>query len=216
MTISEYAFLESGRKLLTQESPIYFWTFTMREVYPDWYYGNIWMRFVHDLCDLYGGTLKGLKVVELHKDHGIHWHALLNKRVWIGEVRRIGKRYGIGHCWVEKRICDFGAVEYLSKYMSKDFKNRNIMYSRCPRWGTIGGFKAVRVKDVEVESGFHRRMEVARKATGLKKFPFLFAKGIFEWNDATDEQVRRAAIQFLKTNCVSAIAEERKLSYGQN
>ena len=116
-TRSEAAFRFSADRLFDLYSPVYFWTFTMTQVQCDWCYSEIWGRFVRDLSDLYGGTLHGLKVTELHKEHGLHFHALVNKRIWQGEVRRIGKRYGVG--WVSVKRADYGSVDYLAKYLFK-------------------------------------------------------------------------------------------------
>lgn len=208
MTISEYAFRASAEKLFREEKIIYFWTFTLKSVYPDWYYGETWRRFIVDISNLYGGTLKGLKVIELHKDHGLHWHALLNKRIWVGEVRRIGKRYGIGWVYVVNHPATLGAIDYLSKYLTKGFKKEQPMYAKCSRWGTVGGFQGVRVKDVVVESEFHRRMQLAQQATGKRQFPFLFTRVMFQWNDATDDQVKQAALLFVKTGCISGMMDQ--------
>jgi len=116
---------------------VYFWTFTTIEPLADWQAGPVWHRFSVELCNLYGGLLRGLRVVELHAEHGIHWHALLNRRVWVGEVRRIGARYGIGRVQA-KRVRGDGeaAIKYLAKYLSKDGGQ---MFGGLRRLGAIGG-----------------------------------------------------------------------------
>lgn len=147
---SEAAFRMSAHKFYQQTWKVYFWTFTCKEVHPDWCYSEIWRRFNLDLQNLYGGLLAGLKVIEFHDNHGIHWHALLNQRMYAPIVRRIGKRYGIGRVHVRKKPADEGAIGYLADYLTEDFKRTNPLYCRASRWGTVGRFKGTRVRDIEV------------------------------------------------------------------
>lgn len=203
MTRSEAAFLFSAERLFDQEPELYFWTFTWKDVMPDWYYANSWSRFVDKLSYMYGGTLRGLKVVELHKQHGIHYHCLLNKRVWVGEVRRVAERFGLGRVHVKR--ADRGAITYLSKYLSKQFISKNKLHARVGRWGTIGGFRSCKVKDVEIDSPFHRRIKRAQEITGLKKIPFPLAAAIFRERDVTDQKLITACRRFLGTGNTSML-----------
>ena len=122
------------------------------------------------LSELYGGTLRGLRVLEFHRAHGAHYHALLNKRVGVGEVRRLGKRVGIGRVHVTKAQ-DVGVVNYLGKYLSKSFASQNQAFARLSRWGTIGAFQGVKVSDVEVVSNFHRACGAVRVGVGSVRWP---------------------------------------------
>jgi len=70
-------------------------------------------------------------------------------RVW---CREIGKQYGIGPCWVTP--CYREQAYYIGKYLSKE----NDLDKGARRWGTIGGFKPTRVRDIEIDSTFHRNM----------------------------------------------------------
>lgn len=168
---SEVAFRWSCERLFETEERVYFWTFTFTRVMPDWCYSGVWFRFIKEVCDLYGGLLRGVKVVELHQTRGIHYHALLNRRVWVGEVRRIGKRYGIGRVHVV--AADPGAVDYLAKYLSKGHRDENKLHAKCARWGTVGRFKGVRVKDIEVKSSFHDAIKEVQCAFGQRQIPFV-------------------------------------------
>jgi len=176
MTKSEAAFRMSCHKLFSENRRIYFWTFTNKVPVADWQAGPVWHRFSVELCNLYGGLLRGLRVIELHRDHGIHWHCLLNKRVWVGEVRRIGARYGIGRVHVE-RADGKGAVDYLAKYLSKKEKPYGC---RVRKWGAVGGFAAVRKVDVVVESSYHTNVKYCLGLNGGKRLSFAFVQSIMD------------------------------------
>lgn len=164
---TEAAWLLSCRKLFRDYSPIYFWTFTFTEVLNDWVYPVRWERFTHDLVwKIYGGRLAGLRVIEIHKDHGLHYHALLNKRVWVRIVRRIGKRYGIGRVSVAK--ADWGSATYLAKYLDK---KRFTTTTRIARWHSVGMFEAVHKNDIEVISPLNMRIREAQEAAGEARLP---------------------------------------------
>ncbi len=208
MTKSEAAFILSAQEFFDQTPYVYFWTFTVVGVYPDWCYSQIWCRFIRSLCDLYGNTLRGLKVVELHKKHGIHWHALLNKRIWVGEVRRIGKRYGIGR--VHVKLANRGSIAYLAKYVSKQFKSEQRLHARCCRWGTVGGFRGVRVKDIQIDSVFHRAVKFCQRELGVRKLPYIFVRALLQKRTEDPVLLGRACNVFRDTGSISMIwAPER-------
>lgn len=188
---TEFAFRCSAEKLFEQNSHVYFWTFTCKSVHPDWFYGSIWHRFIDDLQNLYGGTLKGIKVIELHENHGIHWHALLNKRIWAGEVRRLGSRYGIGRIHVKR--ADTGAIEYLCKYLTKQCKTDKVLYAKVHRWSTVGGFKGTRKQDIEIDSPFHRRVKRFQEITGVTKLGWVASRLIMEMQEDDDDYLTRIA-----------------------
>lgn len=105
------------------------------------------------------GWLRGLRVCELHKSHGIHFHALVNGRIPVDRMRRL--IYGSGHLTGHNRYLDFGRIhvrpcvpsdaEYLSKYMTKQY-TKDHWFGLRRRWGTIGGFRQVKKNDIEIIS----------------------------------------------------------------
>lgn len=203
MNSSQFAFEQSAARLFETHAKIYFWTFTLVETIPDWCYSSVWDRLSRDLQNVYGGTLAGLKVIELHAEHGIHWHCLLNRRVWVGQVRRIGRRYGVGRVHVKR--ADQGAIAYLTKYLSKEWKQEHRMFARCARWGTVGRFRGVKIRNVEMSSPWHERMRICQEATGRSKFPFIFARAILAWPDATRSQLEKAALNFVRDGHIGLI-----------
>lgn len=188
LTKSEAAFRFTVQKLFATVPKVYFWTFTVKKSYPDWCYPQIWSRFFREMQNIFGDTLMGVRVVERHKTHGLHWHCLLNRRVWVGEVRRVGARYGIGRDHVAVATLDVG--EYLAKYLSKQWEEETLSYSKGSRWSTIGSFRGCRVRDVELESRTMDRVKQVRAYLGERKIPFILAKWIFENPFATDFECR--------------------------
>lgn len=148
---SQAAFIMSARKLFQESDKVYFWTFTFNRVMPDWYYPRSWQMFIVNLQNAYGGFLQGLRVLEVHPGgHGLHYHALLNRRVSVHLVRRHAKKVGIGIVQVE--VATRESAEYLAKYLTKT----NPLWPGMRRWGPIGGFKQVPKNRLEVDSVFHR------------------------------------------------------------
>ena len=201
------AFRFSAAKLFESYSRIYFWTFTLKSVEPDWYYSNVWSAFFRALGDLYGGALHGLKVVELHKTHGLHWHALLNQRIWVGEVRRLAKRYGIGR--VSVSIADRGSIDYLSKYVGKGLKRRRPLCSNAARWGTCGGFAGTRVRDLDVDSPFHRAVLHCQARFPVPRLPFIFASALLDKIKRDGQPSRtvldRACARYMSNRSISCL-----------
>jgi len=164
MTKTQAAFCLSAQHLHETFPELYFWTFTFRSTWPDWYYPNAWNAFAKKLANMHGGLLCGLRVLEVHPGgHGLHYHALLNLRVSVHAVRKMGKPLGFGRVQVE-RVFEREQVFYLAKYLTKD----NELWPGMRRWGTVGGFRHCPVSRVECESHFHsnlRQMARGHKVT---------------------------------------------------
>jgi len=158
-TRSQAAFVFSVERLFAMGKPVYFWTFTFKRVYDETDYAWRWTSFVKAIeyahCNRRGrGRMFGLRVVEPHESHGLHYHALLNFRLSVHIVRRVGVRFGIGRVDVI-RCEDSGVGLYLAKYLAK----RKEFATRIRSWGAIGGFLVCRGKDVEIDSPYTRVRE---------------------------------------------------------
>lgn len=162
---SAAAFTLSAQRLLDVWGEMYFWTFTFKSVpINDEYANSDWNDF-HSRLKWHFRNLRGLRVTELHRSHGIHYHALVNMRIPIDRVKRIAR--GTGRINGENRYLDFGRMEvdkvddpevtvaYLCKYLTKTYKDSYRMY-HGRRWGTIGGFKHVQCRDIEYDTLNHR------------------------------------------------------------
>lgn len=168
---SKAAFLMSAEKLFNQNKQIYFWTFTFKAVEYDERAMYLWGNYAHALRDFFGHSFQGLRVVEIHGgeySHGLHFHALLNKRISIHIVRRIGKRFGFGRISVEP--CDIGAAHYLTKYLSKE----NELPSGTRKWAPMGGFIPCKVRNVVVESTLSRNIKWVQNHMSKAKFTYAF------------------------------------------
>jgi len=139
---------------------VYLWTFTFFVAQSDWDGSRMFSSFLHELrrpCWL-GSGWGGVKVVELHKEHGVHFHALFTERVAIDIVREVASHYGIGRVQVER--ADEGTAKYLSKYLSKKRAGPRTESGRgLRRWAAFGDIERTRVADLVNESPMwvHRR-----------------------------------------------------------
>lgn len=170
LTKSKAAFLMTAHKLFEcaarKRASCYFWTFTFKRVLHDWEYPERWHKFIRELSDMHAGMC-GVRVVEPHKRHGLHYHCIIDVRVSRHVVCAIGKKYGIGFVWVER--CDMGTAHYLSKYLGKESRRMlSLTGRRLRKWGTIGGFQGVRYKDIVVDSAYMR----ARRRIVKERLPF--------------------------------------------
>jgi hypothetical protein len=163
---SQAAFVMSCRELFRKEKHVFFWTFTFPRCMPDWYYPRTWNVFMRAIQDQYGGFLQGLRVCEVHENgHGLHYHALINQRISVYIVRRLWAKYGGGHVQVDTATAE--SAEYLAKYLTK----QNPLWPGMRRWGTIGGFRQVKVKSIVVESAFHRNVFLIGRGRQMREWP---------------------------------------------
>lgn len=161
----------SAAKLFSQHRNIYFWTFTFKGVEYDERAMWLWNQFQTRLKDFFGRNVAGLRVVEVHPaelSHGLHFHALLNRRLNIHIVKRLGKRWGFGRISVVK--CDEGTAMYLAKYISKD----NDVAPGIRRWACIGGFHGVKVKNVKCDSILSDNIKYCQNKMKLRQFGYAF------------------------------------------
>jgi len=130
---------------------MYFWTFTFPDKIPLWQAFQRWNGFLKALVSLAeekGSYLQGVRVVEAHKTHGYHFHALINCRLHVRDVRELSAVHGIGRDrvkWIEK---PGPVIRYLSKYLSKEFRDEVGMYRT---WRTIN-FDGCKVQNSHVDT----------------------------------------------------------------
>jgi hypothetical protein len=144
---SRFAFEFTVRKMLRQNPKLYFWTFTFREVHSLKKAMQLWNEFLTLLKRKL--QFRGVRVVELHEEHGCHFHVIVNRRFRIQTILSLGKRYGFGRIDV-RRVKDADqAVSYLCKYLSKP---RVRCLKRARLWSAFGKIERTRVKDVVVDT----------------------------------------------------------------
>jgi len=161
-------------KLFRTQREIYFWTFTFREVHSDWQYKWAWSYFMRSMASEFGGMILGVKVTEVHPgspyrpSHGLHFHCLLNVRLPIAVLQRIGRKYGLGRMSVER--ADTDTVHYLAKYLTK--RDAPKLMKGMRRWSTVGGFCGVKKNKVVTESV---------PVNCLRRFTLIFGQLSFKW-----------------------------------
>jgi hypothetical protein len=144
---SRSAFEFTVRKMLRQNPKLYFWTFTFREVHSLKIAMRLWNEFLTLLTRRLG--FRGVRVLELHEEHGCHFHVITNKRFPIRKILGLGERYSFGRIDV-RRITDAArAVSYLCKYLSKP---RVRCLKRARLWSAFGEIERTRVKDVLLDT----------------------------------------------------------------
>jgi hypothetical protein len=148
---SRFAFEFTVRKMLRQTGRLYFWTFTFREVHSLKTAMNRWNQFLTVLKRKL--QFRGVRVLELHEDHGCHFHVITNRRIRIDEILEFAKRYDFGRINV-KRVWDSAkAIRYLCKYLSKP---RPPCLKRARLWSAFGEIERTRVRDVLTDTPMSR------------------------------------------------------------
>jgi hypothetical protein len=151
---SKFAFEQSVEKLFRDSQEVYFWTLTFVKV--PWCHSDAlhkWQK-LHQALRKHEPLMKGLRVTELHKSHGIHFHLLLDERVGIDLITRLSRPWGFGR--IEVKIADLGSATYLSKYLSKQYMEDTPSFRGRRRWGVIGKLSATRCSDLVYETDYTR------------------------------------------------------------
>lgn len=169
MTKTHFAFKHTAQ-MMFERGKVYFWTFTFQRVHPDWDYSVLWNRFQKRLSEWYWGNIGGIRVVEAHREHGLHFHVLLNRRVPVRALRRLFEREGM--FWVDCRPATTGAIDYLIPYVSKSFREKDNLYRGIRRWSTFGNVQAVRKNNVELVSVSTKAIRETRLALNKAKLTY--------------------------------------------
>src|SRR5947207_3396465 len=155
---SRTAFERTVRKMEQAGAELFFWTFTYRDVHSLKVAMRLWNEFLTILKRNMG--FRGLRVLELHDEHGVHFHVITNKRYKIRAILAIGERYGFGRTHVEW-VRDVGSgIAYLCKYLAKP---RSACLKGVRLWAAFGEIERTRVSDIIVDSPFVR---ILREAMG--------------------------------------------------
>jgi hypothetical protein len=103
---------------------------------------------------------RGVRVLELHEEHGCHFHVITNQRFPIRKILAFSERYGFGRLQVQAVSDATVAVRYLCKYLSK---KRPGCLKRAHLWSAFGKIERTRVKDVLTDTPLSR---VLRRVMG--------------------------------------------------
>lgn len=130
----------------SSHSGVYFWTSTFRTVMTVKEASKLWSAYAKDIVRELG--LYGVRVYELHDEHGLHIHWLVDRFVPVQIVRRIAMRHGFGRIHVKR--CGKWVGDYLAKYLSKEIRATCLKGKRL--WAGFGNATRCRVKDIIVSS----------------------------------------------------------------
>jgi hypothetical protein len=157
---SRSAFEFTVRKMVRNGERLYFWTFTLRDVHSVKVATGLWNEYLTILKRKVG--FRGVRVLELHEEHGCHFHVLTNRRYKIRALLDLGTRYGFGRINVKQVTDVAGSIAYLCKYLSK---RRAPCLKRARLWQAFGDIDRTRVKDILIDSEYSR---ILRRVMGKR------------------------------------------------
>jgi hypothetical protein len=149
MTKSKAAFLCASQTLGKQR--LYLWTFTFKELVAVKETRKRWNHLLTLLLRTWP-ALQGLRVFELHEEHGLHVHLITNQFIDVNCAPKLATQAGWGRIHVTAMPSEHAG--YLAKYLSK--KRAECLY-RWRLWAGFGkGWEWTKVKDVIRETLFSR------------------------------------------------------------
>ena len=126
----------------------------------------------------------GLRVFELHKEHGLHVHLLADKRIDVNRCRQLAKRSGWGRIHVI--VIPKERAAYLAKYLSKE---RPPAFRRWRLWAGFGKcWNWTKVAQIQVES-LHASVNRGLRAA-------------FKWKGNRDNHERKRMIEAVVENTI--------------
>jgi hypothetical protein len=165
MTKSKAAYLFATQTL--GEEKLYMWTFTFAAVLDVKATRKKWNHLL-TLLKRRWPKLAGLRVFELHKNHGLHVHLVTNRWIDVNVARELAFLAGWGRIHVMRIPPE--RASYLAKYLSKD---RPECLKGWRMWAGFGDWDWTKVKDVGFDSLFCRIYRACKEAfswTGNKNF----------------------------------------------
>jgi len=146
--------------MLRHNAKLYFWTFTFREVHSLKAAMGFWNQFL--TLAKRKLQFRGVRVLELHDEHGCHFHVITNRRFPIRTILGFSRRYGFGRMDVRPVPDVSKAIAYLCKYLSKP---RPPCLKRARLWSAFGDIERTRVKDIITDTPLVR---VLRRVMGKR------------------------------------------------
>lgn len=171
MTKSKAAFLFASQTLGKQQ--LYLWTFTFRELLAIKETRKRWNHLLTLLLRTWP-TLQGLRVFELHAEHGLHVHLVTNQFIDVNWARELAAQAGWGRIHVTRMPSEHAG--YLAKYLSKE---RPECLHRWRLWAGFGkSWEWTKVKDIVRETLFSQIYRACKEWQGWSG-----RKGFFERMD---------------------------------
>jgi len=165
MSRSKQAFIFSAERLAKQS--LHMWTFTLVEAMDVKQTRKLWDQ-VMTLLRRRWPQVCGLRVFELHKEHGLHVHLVTNRFVDVNEVRKMLRQAGSGRTHVKRvSVC---RGKYLAKYLGK---SRPEALKGWRLWAGFGDWEWSKVKDIVVSSPVGDAWKACKALSGWSgKEPF--------------------------------------------
>src|SRR6184192_1541319 len=149
MIKSKAAFLFASETLGKER--LYLWTFTFKELLAVKETRKRW-NYLLTLLVRTWPELQGLRVFELHQEHGLHVHLVTNQFIDVNRARELAMKAGWGRIHVARMPSEHAG--YLAKYLSKE---RPECLKRWRLWAGFGaGWEWTKVKDVMRDTLFSR------------------------------------------------------------
>jgi len=156
MTKSKAAFLFASQTLGKQR--LYLWTFTFKELLAVKETRKRWNHLLTLLLRQWP-NLQGLRIFELHQEHGLHVHLVTNQFIDVNRARELATQAGWGRIHVTPMPSEHSA--YLATYLSKE---RPECLYRWRLWAGFGkGWEWSKVNDVVRETLFSRIYQACKK-----------------------------------------------------
>lgn len=152
---------------LGKSGRLFFWTFTFKEVLSIKETRSRWNHFL-TLLKRRWPKMSGLRVFEMHEEHGLHVHLLTDRFLDVNEARKLAARAGWGRIHVMR--IPAAKAGYLAKYLSKE---REPCLKGWRLWAGFGkNWEWVKVKHVEVDSVFSRTFRTFGPLFKARRVPF--------------------------------------------
>ncbi len=159
MTKSKAAFLFASQTLGKQR--LYLWTFTFKELLAVKETRTRWNHLLTLLLREWP-NLQGLRVFELHQEHGLHVHLVTNQFIDVNRARELATQAGWGRIHVTPMPGEHAG--YIAKYLSKE---RPECLYRWRLWAGFGqGWEWTKVKDVIRETLFSKIYRACKERKG--------------------------------------------------
>src|SRR5438132_3427663 len=159
MTKSKAAFLFASETLGKQR--LFLWTFTFRELLAVKETRKRWNHLLTLLLREWP-NLQGLRIFELHQEHGLHVHLVTNQFIDVNRARELATQAGWGRIHVTPMPSEHSG--YLAKYLSKE---RPECLYRWRLWAGFGkAWRWTQVKDIVRETLFSRVYGACKECKG--------------------------------------------------
>ncbi|WP_217469385.1 hypothetical protein, partial [Staphylococcus aureus] len=124
------------------------WTFTFEQVHCAWHYPRIWNKFCIDWRTVVPEDCGGVRVVQMHKRHGFHYHCLITHYIDARRMWRLCRKHGMGMIDVQLVRDPVESKNYLSRYLTDENREQNKFPIRLRRWGGLFSYPCVNVADL--------------------------------------------------------------------